>query len=174
MQYVINKLLKLVADVSRSNKDFKIQNAGFKCRDIVVIAKTQEAKYVNLKYIIERVKPTLCTIQQYQEGKNAIPICYSKDVASLEWPVVIHLQWSKKRIVDGKDFLTGDISLGEEDNVIPSRCMVQYILICREDDKIPEGHFQLRGGDDCPKSIKGYANLADLFDSGVDFKNSDF
>ena len=174
LQKVINHILYPTDSVVKDDKAYTIQSIyRFEARHIAVIAKTQEADDINLKYIMDTINQKqdlktvdtinqkeswkLCTIKEYQKSAiDKIPICYSKDVSSLEWPIVIHIRYTNTAGTYS--------SVGEEDNVIPSRCMVHYILICRED--IPD--------DVVPKSFKGFNNLAELFKSNINFKKSDF
>ena len=166
----INRLLGYKSIIRNNSGSFKLIQT-FKPRFIAVIAKTQEEKYIKLDTIMDIInkkqkdikqisdkKWYLCTIQEYhsQNDEYGIPICYSKDVASLEWPVVIHIRYSKTVFMYEGGFITNCPSIEEEDNVIPSRCMLYYILICREDEKIP-------GGCNSPKSIKECNDFADLF-----------
>ena len=145
----INELLKEVWCVkSETEHTFSIQRIQrkkeFEPRDIVIIANSfSKISLMEIMDSIELKQPPvkwkLCTIQDYHKGhnENAIPICYSKDVASLEWPVVIHIRNSKRVVDFAKDGVRATTyhSLGE-DNVIVSRCILYYILICPVDDDV--------------------------------------
>ena len=134
---VIDELLRVV-NVTEYTNSFGLESQ-ISPRDVAIIAR--DDGNVELESIKESINDksngqwTLCTIEQYLQGEKAIPICYSKDVASLEWPVVIHIRYFKRAEIDESDNITFNcFSMEEEESVIPSRCMLQYILICPEDD----------------------------------------
>ena len=144
IQREINKLLKegeFVTITCEGVRPIK-RNKAFRPTDLVIIASM--TKKIDLEEIMKSVNQLqqsnedlevvhwkLCTIQKYHENpsETEIPICYSKDVASLEWPVVIHIRYLKT----GAGGFTIQDSLGE-DNVVVSRCILYYILICLKDD----------------------------------------
>lgn len=47
---------------------------------------------VYIKELLHNAKFELCTAKEYQGGLNEVALCYSCDNASLEWPVVLHIQ----------------------------------------------------------------------------------
>ena len=46
---------------------------------------------VYIKGLLHKVKFELCTAKEYQEGLNEVALCYSCDIVSLEWQVVLHI-----------------------------------------------------------------------------------
>ena len=111
-------------------------------RDIAIIGDSSES-HLNLeliKELLQDAKFTICSVKEFQEGKNSIAICYSCDIASLEWPVVIHIQAEPNQRLH---YPKGGESPGvvvqfhffhDDHSVISSRCMVYYIRICQQDD----------------------------------------
>lgn len=116
-------------------------------RDIVIVGDSSESNLdlVLIKELLKGANFTLCSVKEHQEGKNAIPICYSCDIASLEWPVVLHVQAKRNQQLHYRKgskspgmFINFPFFEGDQ-SVITSRCMVYYIHIRREDDDI-ESH----------------------------------
>ena len=63
------------------------------------------------------------------EGGNAVTMCYSNEIASLEWPVVFHIQSTDLRNANSKD--NDKISfIQSEHDLIISRCTAYFIHIC--------------------------------------------
>ena len=109
------------------------------CQDIIVISDCNEQD-TDLSYIKGLLGNIVCTIEEQQEGLNKVAICTSRDIASLEWPVVIHIKpsvykWLKKS-EEGNNLKLLTSYFDTDHSVITSRCMVQYILICQQDDEI--------------------------------------
>ena len=61
-------------------------------RDIAIIGDSAEndLDLVYIKELLHDARFELCTAKEYQEGLNEVALCYSCDIASLEWPVVFH------------------------------------------------------------------------------------
>jgi len=141
-------------------------------RDIAIISR--DDGYVQLDSILKSVNEksigqwTLCTIEQYHQGYDGVPICYSQYVASLEWPVVIHIRHFKRAKIshDGLYKTLHCFGAQEEESVIPSRCMLQYILICPKDDFVIDERTNPR-----PKICdKQFTNFAELHNYISDLK----
>ena len=67
-----------------------------------------------------------------QDRDNTIVIYNSDDIASLEWPVVIHVKYFYYHNYELDS--SGDLNYFESyHNMIASRCTMEYIIICCED-----------------------------------------
>ena len=145
----INRLLQDPPAVQLQWKD-SFETCGVKSklplqpRDIAIIGDSSEHPRLNLVLIKQLLEKTaqfnVGNVKYHQGGANTVAISYSCDIASLEWPVVIHVRLNKTIQLrhmknPQRQALTMDFPFFEADHsVITSRCMVQYILICREDD----------------------------------------
>ena len=88
---------------------------------------------VYIKELLHNARFELCTAKEYQEGLNEVALCYSCDIASLEWPVVLHIQTVRnKRLHYQKGIRKLPVisikgSFVHDDYcIIATQCMVQY------------------------------------------------
>lgn len=118
-----------------------------KLQDIAIMIDAFPSQYKHVKEtLLEKLNPQrpnphvnynkYCSFDQQQEiDSNAVVICNCDHIASLEWPVVIHVKcfyhWNSS---NERTFIEG------YSNMIASRCTMQYIIICSEVTKVAWPH----------------------------------
>ena len=112
----------------------KFSKVPIKNQDIAIIA---DFYYYNKECDpLKKIKKHLQSKFRYKpkdfNGKNAITICYSNQIASLEWPVVFNVQYDSLKAPQRDSlFLEADQCL------IISRCMTDYFLLCKSTNVNP-------------------------------------
>ena len=101
----INRLLKDPPAIQITKADNNYETCEIRSklplqpRDIAIIRDSSEHPRLDLvliKRLLEKNENfDLCSVKEHQCGRNAVPICYYCDIASLEWPVVIHVRLIK-------------------------------------------------------------------------------
>ena len=107
----------------------------FNLQDIAVVIDIffpgLDYKDIKESFVDSTGSDVFCTFDEQNEGENRIAICDPKDIASFEWPVVIHVKynyyWTSCNEVT---FLESWY------NMIASRCTVQYCIICCEPKEV--------------------------------------
>ena len=100
-------------------------------RDIVIVGDVliSNLRLGYIKKLLSDAQVKTCTVTEQQEGTNEVAICYSSDIASLEWPVVFHVSKFKENSLYYRHFSLPDYFSIHDFDVIISRCMVQYVVI---------------------------------------------
>lgn len=89
---------------------------------------------IKIRGPLETVKAHLRKLKfGYIDGKHAITMCYSNKIASLQWPVVFHIQCTNLQNTKGKRSRKRISFLQSDHSLIISRCMGHYVHICHSD-----------------------------------------
>ena len=88
----------------------------------------------SIKTLLCNAQVKTCTVTEQQGGTNEVAICYSCDIASLEWPMVFHVSTKERSYIKKitENCLIYPSVHGE--SIIISRAKVQYILLCVNED----------------------------------------
>ena len=106
-----------------------------------------------IKELLQDSQVYTCSVTEQDEGRNAVAICDSSDIASLEWPVVFHVSSKERSYIKNitKDSIYPSLH-GE--SLIITRTIAYYTLIC-----VSDGHYmfsQKKGNpvsEDCDSGV---------------------
>ena len=120
-------------EVNRLCKGKKVKQ--IKYHDIAIISDKHDAHHASILSMLEKNLKAGQDSSKYhrfdeeKDIKNSVVICNSDEIASLEWPVVIHVKYVhlRKYNLDNSGYLKYFESY---QNMIVSRCTTEYIIIC--------------------------------------------
>ena len=113
----------------------------FEPKDIAVIIDTCSIRHTIIEQsLLKKLNDNSCksarryvfsSFEEAQDRENTVVICNSDNIASLEWPVVIHVKYFYCHNYELDS--SGDLNFFESyHNMIASRCTMEYIIICCE------------------------------------------
>lgn len=138
------RFLKFSAEVIRSEVGQYYTNYKVKPREIAVIIDTCDKDHILIKHSLinhpilnphpdrKAYRFSCLSDPEYPNSTNIVAICNSDDIASFEWPVVIHIKFSYAHNYRF-NISSNNLKYFESyHNMIASRCTWQYIIICCE------------------------------------------